>query len=495
MAKIAIIGAGQAGLLAAHDLLSHGYEVTLYSDKTPEQFLTETRPTGNASRFDMALSYERELGLALWEDEAPIANGVFATLVPAPGMHLLTTIGRMAKPSYAIDVRLQSARWMEELERRGGTVSIENVSVERLDEIAAQHDLTFVAIGKQASQLFARDERRSRYTEPQRNVALINLTGVSQAVPYADAQDLYPIKVNIFPEWGEAFWIPWYSKDGLHCRSLVFEARPGSPLDRFGALENGEHAVRTALDVLREVAPWDYEWFKDGELPDEHAWLAGRVNPIVRDVVGTLPSGRIVMALGDTAHTLDPIGGQGANNGNKMARTFVERVVEAGEGPFTSDWMRASFDRFWERHRFMDMWNNMLLDGPPPSGVDFLMAAYGSTGRSDDDSPQQRLANVWADNWNDPIDLTEDFFDPERSRRRIAEIFGAPAEWAIQQGKLAVARQQLRYQAGLRPTHPGPSLPPSRRGGGGRLTRRPLQSSSLVASASASRATRCRSRR
>ncbi|MBN9623318.1 MAG: oxidoreductase [Actinobacteria bacterium] len=461
MARVAIIGAGQAGLLAAHDLLRHGYDVTVYSDKTPEQFLADARPTGNASRYDMALDYERQLGLAHWEREAPIANGIFATIVPAPEVQLLTTIGRMSKPSYAIDVRLQSARWMEDLEERGGRVSIENVSFERLDEIAAENDLTLVAVGKQASRLFARDDRRSTYPEPQRNVALVNLTGVSQSVPYAAAQDLFPIKVNIYPEWGEAFWIPWFSKDGLHCRSLVFSAKPGGPIDRFGSLADGAEAVATALEVIREIAPWDYDWFKDGELPDENAWLVGRVLPIVRDVVGTLPSGRQVMALGDTAQTLDPIGGQGANNGNKMARSFVESVVEAGEGPFDAEWMRGAFDRFWARHHDIDVWNNMLLDGPPPSGVDYLMAAYGATGRSDDDSPQQRLADAWAENWSDPAELTEDFFDPERVRARIAAAFGGSAEAAIMHGKLEVSRQQLRQQTGLAPKHPGPSVPPT----------------------------------
>ena len=49
MRNVAIVGAGQAGLLTAHDLLRHGYKVTLFSDKTPEDFLTKTRPTGTPS--------------------------------------------------------------------------------------------------------------------------------------------------------------------------------------------------------------------------------------------------------------------------------------------------------------------------------------------------------------------------------------------------------------------------------------------------------------
>jgi cation diffusion facilitator CzcD-associated flavoprotein CzcO len=55
MKKIAIIGSGVAGLLAAHGLLKAGMAVTLYSDRTAEQWLTESRPTGTAARFDLAM--------------------------------------------------------------------------------------------------------------------------------------------------------------------------------------------------------------------------------------------------------------------------------------------------------------------------------------------------------------------------------------------------------------------------------------------------------
>ena len=51
MRNIAIIGSGQAGLLAAHGLIKAGYHVTLYSDRTADQWLNESRPTGTAARF------------------------------------------------------------------------------------------------------------------------------------------------------------------------------------------------------------------------------------------------------------------------------------------------------------------------------------------------------------------------------------------------------------------------------------------------------------
>jgi 2-polyprenyl-6-methoxyphenol hydroxylase-like FAD-dependent oxidoreductase len=63
MRNIAIVGSGQAGLLAAHGLIDAEYKVTLYSARTADQWLNESRPTGTAARFDISLSYERQLGL------------------------------------------------------------------------------------------------------------------------------------------------------------------------------------------------------------------------------------------------------------------------------------------------------------------------------------------------------------------------------------------------------------------------------------------------
>ena len=65
MRSIAIIGAGQTALLAAHALHQRGYTVRLYVDKSPADFLTKARPTGAAFRWKMALGFERELGIDL----------------------------------------------------------------------------------------------------------------------------------------------------------------------------------------------------------------------------------------------------------------------------------------------------------------------------------------------------------------------------------------------------------------------------------------------
>ena len=107
MRNIAIIGSGPVGLVAAHGLLKAGYNVTLYSDRTAEQWLNESKPTGTAARFNAALDVERGLGLAFWDDMPVKGEGVFLSFCPSVGNQLLAMKARFRKPFMAVDLRLQ----------------------------------------------------------------------------------------------------------------------------------------------------------------------------------------------------------------------------------------------------------------------------------------------------------------------------------------------------------------------------------------------------
>lgn len=461
MAKVAVIGAGQAGLLAAHGLHQRGYEVTLYSDRSPDDFLEKARPTGTAARFNTALDWERDLGLEHWFDVAPHGEGVHLHFCPGDDVTnvLLTMQGRLTAPFLAIDVRLQSATWMRELAAAGAQVEIEHVTLERLDEIAAGHDLTLVAGGRSdVVQLFPRDEARSTWAKPQRALAMVNVTGLPMTLPYAP--HFTPVKFNFIPVYGECFWVPWYSKGGQQSWSLVFEGQPGGPIDSFGEVADVEAALAHGKELIRRYAPWDYEWVRDAVPCDDNAWIVGTFTPEVRQVVGTLPSGRHVMALGDTAHSLDPIGGQGANNGNNMSKVFVEAIAERGDGPFDAEWMRSAFDTFWERWRWREAFNNTLLVPLTKAGKLLLASTYGSTARLDDDTPQQHLANRFIDNFDDPADLTRAFHDEDEAKRVLTDTFGSSLK-PYARGMAKIARGQLRHKLHRDQGHPG-TLPLAR---------------------------------
>jgi Styrene monooxygenase A putative substrate binding domain len=450
---IAIIGSGQAALLAAHGLINAGYNVTLYSDRTADQWLNKSRPTGTAARFDISLSYERELGLNHWEKDAPKGEGVHLTFSPTSGSRLLTLAGRLKDHFIAVDLRLQSHRWMNDLVAKGGKIEIATVTVAQLDEIAAEHELTIVAAGRaELANLFERDPERSIYDKPQRNLTMIITTGANMGfagVPFL------PVKFNFFAPFGEAFYVPYFHKDHGPTWNMLIEAKAGGPLDRFGDCKSGEQAVELYKQVIKDEIPWDYDWAKNMELADPNGWLVGRVTPIVRKPVGRLPSGRIVAPLGDTAMALDPIGGQGANNGNKMARNLVESIIARNELPYDAQWMTETFERFYNRFGHVtNTFNNILLEPITNAGKMLLVAQYGSDGRARGASGRQRIADAFIENFNDANVLTPALLDTRKAQTVIRDKTGLSWPLALVRGAMGVAKGQLRQKLGLEPGHP-----------------------------------------
>jgi hypothetical protein len=454
MRRIAIIGSGQAGLLAAHALLKSGYEVTLYSDRTAEQWLTESRPTGTATRFDMSLQFEYELGLNSWENDAPWTDGAHMTMCPAPGNRMLTLAGRMRRPCLSIDLRLQSHAWTLELMKRGGQVIVEKVTPARLDEISSKNDLTLVATGRSdLSKIFERDPVRSVYDKPLRNLAMMCVKG-----PPAQGFDgipLLPVKNTLIGGVGEIIWVPYYHKDVGASWNIIVEAIPGGPMDVFQGFTSGEQVLEAATKMIRTYTPWDAERMRNAELSDPLGWLVGKFAPTVRKPVGKLPSGRLVMPLGDAAMSMDPIGGQGANNGNKMVRNLVDSVVARGELPFDAEWMTDTFERFYARHGEATFaFSHSLLGPPPPAVRDLFFAQYGSDGRPDNVSGPQLLANAFVDTLNDPAILMGLAKDRRKMHEFIEKVTGRSWIRSVASGAMGVAWEEFRQWRGMEPRHP-----------------------------------------
>lgn len=102
---------------------------------------------------------------------------------------------------------MQSHRWTLDLEARGGRVVVEAVTLERLDAIAAENDLTIVAAGRaDLARVFPRDAARSRYDRPQRSLAMVVVRGAAMRF---EGVPLLPVKFNFLAPAGEAFWVPY----------------------------------------------------------------------------------------------------------------------------------------------------------------------------------------------------------------------------------------------------------------------------------------------
>ncbi|HZN95253.1 MAG TPA: styrene monooxygenase/indole monooxygenase family protein [Myxococcales bacterium] len=450
MARIAIVGSGVAGLLAAHGLRRGGHEVTVYSDRSGAQLVAEARPTGVAARFGRALSYDRELGLAFWDDHPARTDGVALVLCPKPGNQLITLRGRFALPSLAIDVRRLSERWMAELERRGGRVVVGAVDVAALDEIAGRHDLTVVAAGRaDLSRIFELDPARSVYERPQRNLCMVLARG--RGMTYGDLP-FVPVCINIIFSDGETIWVPFVHQDGTPVWALVFEGRPGGRIDRFGGVRTGEEALATAKEVVREVVPWDAAWVDAMTLADPNGWLTGAVTPAVRRPVARLPSGRVVTGLGDTLMAMDPVGAQGANNGTRMARHLVSTIGARPDGPFDAAWMEETFEAFWqaEGRQAVDL-TNMFLEPMPAAGQMLMMCQQGSDGVTS--SATQRVANLFCNNFEDPRTLTP-ILRSDAEARRVLRQAGGSYPGSMLRGMAKVTWGQLRQALGMRAAHP-----------------------------------------
>lgn len=443
MRKIAIVGSGIAGLVAAHGLLKSAHAVTLYSDRTAEDWLEKSRPTGTAARFDLALSYERELGLNFWDSVAPAGEGVYLTFCPELHNPLVTLLGRFQQPFQAVDVRLQSARWLAELEARGGQVVYSKVTPNDLDTLTLNHDLVIVAAGRaDLSQLFVRDEARSRWTAAQRHLAMVITTG--GPARFANIPML-PVRFDFLGTDGEIFFIPYFHKDAGPSWNILVESKAGSRMDRFRELKRGEDVLETLKSVIRDLFPWDESFVRSMTLADPLGWLTGEVVPTMRRASAELPSGRAVAALGDTAISYDPIAAQGANSGVKQARHMIQRINERGAEPFNRQWIDETFEIFYEKHaRHAYEFSSVLLEPLTAPAQELLIGQYGSDGRADNFSSRQRIANAFVENFNDPTSMTAALTDMSESRSMIRQQTGSSWLWNGLRGRASIARNQVR---------------------------------------------------
>ncbi|MFX1734282.1 FAD-binding oxidoreductase [Paraburkholderia sp. A1RI_3L] len=370
MRRIAIVGGGQAGLPLAFGLLEQGYEVTVVSNRTPED-IRGGKVMSSQCMFDPALQIERDLGINDWERACPEVHGIgFA--VPHPqerGAKVIDWNARLDKPAQSVDQRVKMSAWLEQVEARGGRLVIQDAGVAELEALADTHDLVVLAGGKgEVVRLFERDASRSPFDKPQRALALTYVHGLEKTPDYAR------ISFNMIPGVGEYFVFPALTLSGP-CDIMVFEGVPGGPLDCWRDVRTPQEHLAASKRFLEGYLPWEAERAKHVELTDDKGILAGAFAPTVRKPVLTLPSGRPVFGLGDAVATNDPITGQGSNNATKACKVYLDAILTRGEQPYTREWMEDTFERFWDYAKWVVQWTNSLLTPPPPHILNLLGAA------------------------------------------------------------------------------------------------------------------------
>ncbi|MCR8574937.1 styrene monooxygenase/indole monooxygenase family protein [Streptomyces sp. Isolate_219] len=417
MRKILIVGAGQSGLQLALGLQSQGYEVTLMSNRTADE-IRAGRVMSTQCMFDTALQYERDLQINFWESQAPRIEGLGVS-VAAPGSHespegsqrAIDWVGKLDGYAQSVDQRVKMAGWMETFAQRGGQLVIHGAAVSDLDFFASRYDLTLVSAGKgELVSMFGRNPERSPYDAPQRALAVAYVHGLG---PRPEHPDYDAVRCNLVPGVGELFVMPTYTVSG-RADILFWEGIPGGPLDVFQGVKDPAEHLATTLELMEKFLPWEYARTTKVELTDANGTLAGRYAPTVRNPVGTLPSGGLVLGVADVVVANDPITGQGSNSASKCAASYLASIVERGDRPFDGDWMRTAFERYWTTAQHVTKWTNAML-APPPEHILNLIGAAGQL---------QPVADRFANGFNDPSDFENFFYEPEKTNAYLASLTG-----------------------------------------------------------------------
>ncbi|MEU3609725.1 styrene monooxygenase/indole monooxygenase family protein [Streptomyces sp. NPDC035033] len=408
MRKILIVGAGQSGLQLALGLQSQGYEVTLMSNRTADE-IRSGRVMSTQCMFDTALQHERDLGLNFWESQAPRIEGLGVSVAGPDSARVIDWVGKLDGYAQSVDQRVKMAGWMDTFAQRGGQLVIHGAAVGDLDFFARRYDLVLVAAGKgELVSMFGRDAGRSPYSEPQRALAVAYVHGLG---PRPEHPEFDAVRCNLVPGVGELFVMPTLTTSG-RADILFWEGLPGGPLDVFQGVKDPSEHLALTLELMEKFTPWEYARATRVELTDAGGTLAGRYAPTVRNPVGRLPGGGLVLGVADVVVANDPITGQGSNSAAKCAAAYLAAIVEHGDEPFDEAWMRSAFDRYWRTAEPVVKWTNAML-APPPEHVLRLLGAAGEL---------QPIADRVANGFNDPADFENFFFDPERASAYLASV-------------------------------------------------------------------------
>jgi hypothetical protein len=424
MRKIIIVGAGQAGLMVGVGLVRKGYNVTIVSDRTPEE-IRNGRVTSSQGMQATPIALEREMGLRLWDDIYGSWDGIeFNVLNPADGSKVTSFAQRVGPQNGkadwvidSIDQRVKMPAWIYRFEELGGKMLYETADLEALARYEVCSDLVLVASGKgEIGKLLARDDEKSVYDKPQRGLGLAYVKGMAPIRTRDHGEIKRGLTWNAHPGVGEYFVSNALTTTG-ECDIMIFEAVPGGPADILDMKDGPEQYLKNCLTVLEKFYPHEAERCQNIELTDELGILTGRFPPTIRKPIMHLPSGGVAMGIADAVCLNDPITGQGSCNAAKFAKIVYDAVLNRVHEPFDEQWMQSVFDSYWGVAEGIVNWTNHLLDGPGPAARKLLLAA----------NDNQRVADFILRGLDDANRLMPYFFDEQAADELIARLSLAQA--------------------------------------------------------------------
>ncbi|MGH9637771.1 MAG: styrene monooxygenase/indole monooxygenase family protein, partial [Candidatus Angelobacter sp.] len=250
--------------------------------------------------------------------------------------------------------------------------------------------------------IFDRDPNLSAFASPLRNTTMLYVSELNF--------DSVQGGLVLIPGVGEIVWLPAFSLTGP-CFIVGFGAVIGGEMDIFSGRESPKSAIELGRGILARFVPWHArEWWRI-DLLDGNGFLTAAITPAVRKPSARLPSGKLVLGIGDAVILNDPIAAQGSNNAAKAADHYLKAIVEHGIRPFDAAWMEEMFSAYWEDAQWSVALSNAFLKSMPAHVRDLFKAAEKS----------QTLREIIMDGYNRPETLFPWMLDAELTHKLVEQ--------------------------------------------------------------------------
>lgn len=408
--RIAIVGAGTAGLHLGLYLLQHGVQVTIHTDRRPAEY-KGVRLLNTVAHHSITVARETQLGVNHWPVEDYGYYCHYHHFGIGPGLFFR---GDFKSPSRAVDYRLYLPRLMEDFLERGGHIEYGQLRADDIGRIAAAVDLVVVCTGKgPLGQMFQHDPRHSPFAQPQRMLCVGLYSGVRE-------EDTRSVTLSVSPGHGELIDIPTLTEGGM-AHALLMENVPGGDLEVMAQMryeDNPALFIETLLTKLEKHHPTVYRridrpafGLANGPLD----LLQGGVTPTVRHTSVDLGDGKLAIALGDVHAVVDPLCGQGANLASHAAFVLGEQIV--AQPVYDARFCEIVDDLRRDRVLGATRWTNLMLRPPSPEMQQLIGAM----------SQDRALCDEFTDNFNRP----EAQWNRLASPGRILDWIGSPRQPAM----------------------------------------------------------------